>query len=96
MYVVGMLEKLEVLDDNKITDVQRANAKTHIGAYAMSGGPMKFMERIAGSNLFTFFKYDHRKPRSQISTSPSSPPASNKSSSTKYQSSSSKTRSGRD
>lgn len=63
MYVVGSLDRLEFLDDNKISDVQRLNAKSHIGAYTMSGGPMKFMERFAGaSNLLTFFKYDQNKP----------------------------------
>lgn len=64
MYVIGQLDRLEVLDDNKVTEEQRSNAKTHIGAYTMSGGPLKFMERFAGaSNLLTFFKYDYRKSR---------------------------------
>lgn len=74
MYVVGILERLEVLDDTKLSDIQRLNAKTHIGAYTMSGGPMKFMERFAGaSNLLTFFKYDPRKARPMISSTSNSP-----------------------
>lgn len=81
MYVAGILDRLEVLDDTKLSDIQRSNAKTHIGAYTMSGGPMKFMERFAGaSNLLTFFKYDPRKARPMISSSSaaSTPQADNK------------------
>lgn len=74
MYVIGLLDRLDVLDDNKISDEQRTNAKTHIGAYTMSGGPLKFMERFAGaSNLLTFFKYDYRKTRPTISNASASP-----------------------
>lgn len=65
MYVIANLKQLEHLDDLKITDAQRVAAKTHIGIYTMSGGPLKFMERFSGSsNLLSFFKYDTSNRRS--------------------------------
>lgn len=67
MYVIGNLNDLDYLDDSKITEAQRTLARTHIGVYTMSGGPIKFMERFSNSsNIMTFFKYDSKRYRPQM------------------------------
>lgn len=69
MYVIANLNDLEYLDDEKITETQRTLARTHIGVYTMSGGPIKFMERFGqSSNIMTFFKYDPKRHRPQMAS----------------------------
>lgn len=69
MYVISLMPQLQYLDDTMVTDGQRAQAQTHKSAYALNGGPMKFVETFGSSNVFVnFFRSERNKHHSAVTT----------------------------
>lgn len=59
MYVIGILPKLEYLDDVRITDCQRTMAKAHTRLSAWNGAFISFGEQFSsGTSHLAVSKYD--------------------------------------
>lgn len=56
MYVISVLPTLQLLDDTPITDDQRKLAFANKRSYAMSGGPLKFIEKFGSTMFLNMFK----------------------------------------
>lgn len=56
MYVISVLPSLQYLDDSAITEAQRQQANSNKRAYAMSGGPLRFIEKFGSTMFLNMFK----------------------------------------
>lgn len=56
MYVISVLPTLHHLDDSFITDSQRQQANSNRRAYALSGGPLRFIEKFGSTMFLNMFK----------------------------------------
>lgn len=56
MYVISVLPTLQYLDDSAITEAQRQQANSNKRAYALSGGPLRFIEKFGSTMFLNMFK----------------------------------------
>lgn len=56
MYVISVLPTLQYLDDSVITESQRQQANSNKRAYALSGGPLRFIEKFGSTMFLNMFK----------------------------------------
>ncbi|XP_037026029.1 leucine-rich melanocyte differentiation-associated protein-like isoform X2 [Bradysia coprophila] len=68
MYVISVLPKLQYLDDSVITEGQRQLANSNKRAYAMSGGPLRFIEKFGSTMFLNMFKNDRENAKQAVGT----------------------------
>lgn len=68
MYVISVLPSLQYLDDSVITEAQRQQANSNKRAYALSGGPLRFIEKFGSTMFLNMFKNDREKNKQSMVT----------------------------
>lgn len=67
MYIISVLPSLQYLDDSVITDLHRLQANSNKRAYALSGGPLRFIEKFGSTMFLNMFRNGGSKANSKQS-----------------------------
>lgn len=68
MYVISVLPTLQYLDDSFITEAQRQQANSNKRAYALSGGPLRFIEKFGSTMFLNMFKNGKENKKQSMAT----------------------------